>query len=298
MGVYNRDYMRDESGGGGIPHPKKWSVVTWLLVLNAAYYLIDVIGFDNAHHGMVSRDALMSGHVYLLITYMFVHGSVIHLAANMILLFFVGRMLLKTIGTRAFLMVYFGGGFLGAILQLVVFPGNLLGASAGCIGVLIALATLIPLQEIYLMIMFILPVKMKMRTIAFIVVGYDVFAMVAGLHPEIGHLAHLGGALFGFVFIKWIYPRIQARTDSYGRQDQWQERWGTRQVVDAEVVEERPKKLWQKKKKKTEDATFVSEDVDAILDKISEKGLHSLTAREKKILEKSSEKLSRKIDGR
>ena len=55
MGVYNRDYMRDEDRAkGGVPSPRSWSVVTWIVVLTALYYLIDVLVFNNAHYGLVS----------------------------------------------------------------------------------------------------------------------------------------------------------------------------------------------------------------------------------------------------
>ena len=303
MGVYNRDYMRDDSGGGGIPSPRSWSPVTWLVVLNAFYYLIDVLVFDNAHFGMVSREALFQGHIYLLVTYMFVHGSILHLAFNMILLFFAGKGLLQLIGKRNFLMVYFGGGILGAVVQLAFFPNNLLGASAGAIAILIALASILPKQEVYLMIMFILPVRMKLRTIAILVVGIDLVRLIGattlGWTSDIGHLAHLGGAFFGWAFVIWMLPRFQSREQGYQQQERWQNRFGTRQVVDAEVIEDRrTRRARKKREKEKKEQAFVSEDVDAILDKISEHGMQSLTPKERKLLEKSSEKLSRRVDRR
>ena len=92
-----------------------------------------------------------------------------------------------------------------------------------------------------------------------------------------------------------MLPRVKARSNDSARQGRWQERFGTRQIVDAEVVDDRKRSRWKKAAKK-KDKAFVSEDVDAILDKISEQGMQSLTAKERKILEQSSEKLSRRVD--
>lgn len=292
MGVYNRDYMRDEGrAGGGIPSPRSWSLVAWLVVLTVAYYLIDILVFNNAHHGEVSRADLLNGHVYLLVSYMFVHGHLMHLAFNMVLLWFAGKMLLQIVGQNKFMAIYFGGGILGAGLQLVWFPGDLVGASAGCMAILCALAAIMPNQVISLMLFFVLPLRLKLKTIAGTFVLIDVVILLGstwlGWDTDIGHLAHLGGAFFGWAYVVWILPRSQARAEDSQRKGRWQERFGARRVVDAEVVEE---------KKRKKDKTFVSEDVDAILDKISEEGMQSLTAKEKKILEKSSEKLSRRVD--
>lgn len=315
MGVYHRDYMRPGfEGGAPRTGPRSWSVVTWLIVINVAVFVLQRMIFPGLFLvpegngeliplGGLSWGELKAGKVWTLVTYMFLHGSLFHLAANMLILFFAGRGVLAMLGRRHFLMIYFGGGVMGAVAQVSfgLLVGNedyLIGASAGVVATLIALAALIPEQIVYLLLFFVIPVRMKMKTVALVVVVMDL-AMMAGelmgfFSLGIGNLAHLGGALFGWLYIRRGLSGSGRRTAYSEQASRWLDRFGGKRVVDAEVTGEGEgrgeKSSWFKAVKPR---PYVSESVDEILEKISEHGMQSLTDEERKILEKSSEKLAR-----
>lgn len=298
MGIYNRDYMRDEDGyggrRGGITGPGTWSVVTWLIVINVVVHIAEVLIFDSSRVGTASFGELMKGHVYLLLTYQFVHADFFHLLFNMLVLYFWGYQLKQAIGTKQFLGLYLGAGVFGGLLQMCFSPSPILGASAAVMGVVFGIISIMPRQVVNLLVFFVLPIRSPMWKIgAFIVaielimlVSQEVFGMTFGQNG-IANLAHLGGAFFGWFWIAWIHPYFQKRHDIDDRKKRWSISFGAKKVVDAEVVET-PKKP----------KPFVSTEIDAILDKISEQGMQSLTDEEKEILQKSSEKLSRRVDGK
>lgn len=313
--------MRDDPGarGGGLMGgPGQWSVLTWLLVINGAVYLVQHLLLAPANAAQVGWDpwggltwaGLKGGHVYQMITYMFVHGSLLHLLFNGVGIFFLGRALLPMLGSKNFLMVYFGAGILAGICELAfagVVTGDsvkLFGASGCAYGLLCALAALLPNQVVTLLLFFVIPVRAKLKTIAWVAVGIGIFMTLGGLvggdksdarslqaesQPQIGHVAHLGGALFGWLFIAFIYPRLERKQGDDSRRQRWGTRFGASKVVDATYAD----KDAERRRKKRERKRNISKEVDAILDKINEQGFQSLTAEEKKILDESADKLGK-----
>jgi len=305
MGIYDRDYLRDDNhsyrggrGGGGVAGPRGWSLVTWLIVINAAIFLIDNLVFNGRQKGTITQGELFAGHVYLLLTYQFVHMDIWHLGLNMLMLHFMGRPLLDRIGGRPFLVLYIGAGILGGLVQVLYSPNPVMGASAAGFGVLFAMITLTPWQEVYLMLFFVIPVKARMWKIGLWVSVFEIGMFLAqeflgwrlGEHG-IANLAHLGGAFFGWFWIAYVWPVAQRRQTVVSPQQRWSGPFGSRRVLDAEVVEERVDSPREPK-------PFVSAEIDAILDKISAQGMQSLTEEERKLLQKSSEKLARRVDGK
>ena len=303
MGSYNRDYMRDDDprfGGGGKFHPRHWTVITWLIVINVAIHLLQVMQFDTERIGTMSRSELLSGHIYLLLTYQFVHANLTHLAFNMLVLFFWGPQLLRAIGPKQFLALYLGAGVFGGLVQVLYSPNPVLGASAAVVGVVFGLISLAPQQTVNLLLFFVIPIRTQMWKIgAFIVVievgmflAQEVFNMRFG-ENGIANLAHLGGGVFGWFWITHGISFFNRRSRSTSRENRWSEAFGTKRVVEAEVQDgDRSSEAGKNKKSQP----FVSNEIDAILDKISEHGMQSLTEEEKRLLQKSSEKLSRRID--
>ena len=307
MGSYNRDYMRNDDhrygggGGPGLSHPRNWSVVIWLIAINVAIHLFQVLTFDSERIGTMSRAELFSGHIYLLFTYQFVHANLTHLLFNMLVLYFWGPQLLRAIGTKQFLALYIGAGFFGGLVQVLYSPNPILGASACVVGVVFGLISLAPRQTVNLLLFFVIPIRTAMWKIgAFIVVievamflAQEVFDMRFGQNG-IANLAHLGGGFFGWFWINYGLPFFNRRAHHQEREERWSQAFGTKRVVEAEVVDgEDPAGAGSKPAK-----PFVSTEIDAILDKISEQGMQSLTEEEKKLLQKSSEKLSKRIDDR
>lgn len=222
----------------------------------------------------LSGDAVWSGKFWQFFTYMFLHGSLMHLLLNMLTLMFAARELEFLLGKARVLLIYFGGGILGGIVQMLVTGGehSLVGASAAVFAVLIAFTTIMPETEIMLLLFFVVPVRIKAKYLALGLVVVSLLFIVSGTGGNIGHVAHLGGALFG-----WVY----ARKLGYGNPFRIQEYiWAKRERRDRERV--------------MSPEEFISEEIDPILDKISREGIHSLTRAERKILERGRDKIERR----
>ena len=148
------------------------------------------------------------GWVWQFVTYMFVHGSVMHLFFNMFALIMFGRVLERTLGTREFLLFYFLCGILGGVINYVfyVIQGSLgvavMGAS-GCIYALLFLcAVLFPSAR--LLLFFFIPMKMPYAVMLYIAI--EIFSQVYGIANGVAHLIHLS-----CIAIAWLYVLIRFR---------------------------------------------------------------------------------------
>jgi membrane associated rhomboid family serine protease len=154
---------------------------------------------------------VMHGAVWQLVTYAFLHGSVTHILFNMLSLWFIGSYLESAIGSRKVAEIYFVS-VIGAALCTVAFSYTYwfgmnpmirtLGASGGIFGLLMAFAMLFGEQEFLL---FPLPFRMKAKWLVTIYILIALFSLISG-GQDIAYTAHLGGALFG-----WIYMRLSPR---------------------------------------------------------------------------------------
>jgi len=234
-------------------------------------------------------------------THVFVHADVWHLAFNMLLLWWMGQMFQQELGARKLLAVYLAGGWAGWLfyaLMLNAFPGLrtgdfALGASAAVMAVLVAVATHVPERRVHLILLG--PVALKYIALVYVLLDY--FALGNGENAG-GNLAHLGGALFGYVWAKqWQLGRDLTR---------WLERildplftwssWGGgMRVVSG------PRCNWWKRRpdpgprvKSDEDFNLEKRErearLDAILDKIARHGYDRLSAEEKDFLFRQSNK--------
>jgi len=207
---------------------------------------------------------------YTVITYAFFHAGFFHLLFNMLWLFWIGQIFLDFLKPRQFHFVYLGGGITGALAFLILFhsvpvfsghEATLIGASACVMAILSATATLVPDYSMRLLL--IGELKLKYLIIAYVLldlIGID--GTNAG-----GNVAHLGGALFGFLYIKFL----QQGTDW----SRFFKRKPTLKVVRPKSSETGRKPVAQK-------------DIDAILDKISKSGYEQLSKEEKETLFKAS----------
>ena len=265
--------------------PSTWNVVTWLLVINGAVFLINLISVDKIGDYLgLSWQALTSFRIWTPVTYQFTHFGLFHFAGNMLGLFFLGRLLMGIIGPRMLVRVYLLGGLVGGFIQvafqlLVGVDANIIGASGAVLAILAATATILPHQKFNLLLFFVIPISMTLRTLLWISIGVNVVSLIMSLTGQgggIAVMAHFGGILFGWAYIKYFYDGSEDRPKK--------KRFPIRILKDSDASPS------PKKKKKA----FVSTDVDAILDKINEKGFQSLNEEEKNLLEKSSERLSKR----
>ena len=214
---------------------------------------------------------------WTIITYMFLHIGFMHILFNMLWLYWMGRIFAEYMGEKRLLYTYIIGGICGGLLFMLVygvaFPQNdvLLGASAGIMAVIIAIAGLLPNYEMVLLL--IGPVKLKyIAAAAFILSSLVDFSVNSG-----GKVSHIGGALYGLLFI-WQYKKGNDIAEKASR------------VVTGVTRIFKPKKR-KAKLKATYGGRSVSDKqrrIDDILDKISKSGYESLTKDEKDFLFKSS----------
>jgi len=157
----------------------------------------------------LSREGLADGGWWQLITHAFLHGNLLHLAVNMVALWFTGPLIEELLGPIRYLALYLGGAVVGGILQTLATPGSvdLVGASGSVCALLVGFGTLFPNLQITALIFFVIPVKMKASTLGWLVIVGSLLFWSFGIERQIGHLAHLGGGIAGFL-ICFLYKRL------------------------------------------------------------------------------------------
>lgn len=231
-----------------------------------------VAGFINDYLAFPSSPALWPTRFYTLLTYQFFHQGVFHILFNLLWLYWMGQIFLDFVKPRQFHFVYLGGGILGGIFfaliynlvpvyQPLVSESTVIGSSAAVMAVFAAAVTLVPNYSIRLM--FIGDVKIKYLLLVYIIL--DMIAMQSANAG--GSLAHLGGALFGFLYIKFL----QKGTDL------------------SSIFKKKPKlKVVKNNNVKQQTNTVNQKEIDLILDKISKTGYDKLSRAEKETLFKAS----------
>ena len=157
----------------------------------------------------LNREGLADGGWWQLITHAFLHGNLLHLAVNMVALWFTGPLIEELLGPVRYLALYLGGAVVGGILQTLATPGSvdLVGASGSVCALLVGFGTLFPNLQITALIFFVIPVKMKASTLGWLVIVGSLLFWAFGIERQIGHLAHLGGGIAGFL-ICFLYKKL------------------------------------------------------------------------------------------
>lgn len=220
-------------------------------------------------------------------TYMFLHEGFLHILFNILWLYWFGKIFLEYLDGKKLLSIYILGGFAGALLYIIAYnsfpvfekilPVSVaLGASASVLAIVIAISVYVPNYTIHLL--FLGPVKLKY--IALFTVILD-FISIAGTNPG-GHIAHLGGAMFGWFFIQQ-YRKGKDITKGFSRfMDGIFSFFKPHKKIH--VTYKRPKSDYNYNKYKAEK----QEVIDKILEKISKSGYDSLSKEEKEILFRQS----------
>ncbi len=215
------------------------------------------------------------------LSYMFLHTGFNHILYNMLFFFFIANLLEGFLGAKRIWRLYLVGGVFGGLFFVFsynVFPvfasvlegSTLVGASASVLAVVVAAGTYLPDYSVRLF--GIIPIKLKW--LALISIALDI-AMIEQSNPG-GHLAHLGGAMYGYLYVlnlkgKINMPSLDNLLEKVKRKDR---------PIDERKV---------KRNKASKNDFPNQEEVDTILDKISKKGYNSLTNKEKDILFRASE---------
>jgi membrane associated rhomboid family serine protease len=219
------------------------------------------------------------------VTYMFVHGGLLHLLANMLMLYVFGTAVESRMGSRHFLLYYLFCGVGAAVFSLLLAGfmavGPFVGASGAILGVAVAFAMFWPDAEL---IVFPIPVPIKARTLVIGLVVLDVIGSRLWPGDGIAHIAHVGGALFGYLFfrIQSLSHRAPAQTARAVER--------VVMVQSGSAESDRRTPVTPMRPRRGVDADPVAAEVDRVLDKISEKGISSLTPAERRFLDEVAKK--------
>jgi membrane associated rhomboid family serine protease len=263
-------------------------------IIGNVLYLLN-IGSSDALFNYLSLPAQLSEIInqpWSVVTYMFLHKGLWHMFVNMLILYFGSQIFGQYLNQKKLVVVYILGGLAGGLLYILSFnlfpvfsevmPFSMaLGASASVMAILIAAATYVP--NFVVRLMFLGEVKLK-----YIAMGYLALDLVSiqGSNSG-GHIAHLGGAIFGFLYIQQL-KKGNDFTLGFSR---------CLDYLKALFKTQKKMKVVYKKQGKTKSNKDYNSQkvdnqnkVDAILDKIAKSGYDSLSADEKAILFDASKK--------
>ena len=286
--------------------PRMTRAVQWLLALNIGVYFLQLtlFGPDAIYSALALDPARFPSAWWTVLTYMFVHAWLAHLAFNMFTLWMFGPRLEHVWGTRSFVRFYLWCGLGGAFAHLAFAQHTaVIGASGAISGVLVAYALRWPDEEVYLFGV----IPMKSRWLIAAMIGMNI---IFALSPSSGidWTAHVGGMAFGWIFLKvsslggltrvkgWVSavpeePEDMPRAVPRNRSSMRDQARGVDEVVArSNAVVLRESKPLQHVPKQESPKEYAAR-VNLVLDKISQHGINSLTKDEKRLLEEMSRKL-------
>jgi membrane associated rhomboid family serine protease len=243
-----------------------------LLLANAVGYLLQTF-FDAQMvylFGLRPADFWAEHAIWQPVTYMFLHGGLMHLAFNMLALWMFGSALESFWGTRFFVRYYFITGVGAGLCNALITPGSeasIIGASGAVYGLLAAYGILFPNNIIYAWLF--VPIRAKYMVLIFGAVEF-----VASLRPDlspIAHLVHLGGMIIGVIYLRWSHMIF------------WLRRKGWEWIRERDHSRRR-------KINETEDKLRI--EADDLLDKINEVGIGNLTSWERRRLKEITDRLN------
>lgn len=229
--------------------------------------------------GLIPSEVVEHGRIWQPLTYLFLHDGWMPLLMNAVALYFFGTDVEREMGTRNFCLLYFFSGVGAGLTAVILSPFSHLptiGASGAVFGLLTAYGVLFPNRVVSVVLFFIFPVQMRARNVA-LFFGFLEFLFLVNDRGGVGgvsRMAHLSGIVFGYLYMRyeiyildwvtavegWILRREENNPNGSGNKD-----------------------------------TYITRTIDPILDKISKQGIHSLTRKERKILERAKKKFSEKI---
>jgi membrane associated rhomboid family serine protease len=305
MGLYNRDYMRMNERGRGFPG--RLSMLGWLMLACVAVFIYQMMIGEGALEqiktpGAVTLDQLLRGQVWRLLTYPFVHGHALHLIINMLWLWLIGRFVAEDLGSRHLLGLFFSGAILGALVDLPVYPENpLVGASAGVWALMVAMTLRFP--EMPVGFPFLPGVTLRLKNLTLGLLIFEVISATAQFftrhhtnafrldQEHVASLAHLGGALGGWIYTKVLTGGFAAMVRQSEERERWWREERARRREPTRVVAGR--RTTPSEVRETPPVDFIEEMVDPILEKLHAHGRDSLSAEEKRILDEAARRLNR-----
>lgn len=254
--------------------------------------LFSVLKLFSVSVNYINYTSLSSNYVDLawkpwsLLSYSFFHSGILHLGFNMIMLYYVSQLFATFFTQKQLLGVYILGAIfsgIGYIIgytflpTLVMVSTSMIGASAAIMALLFATVTYEPYMEINFFVW-----KIKLWHFAALFIVLDLIQISA--NNTGGHLAHLSGALFGFLYIKILQRGTDLTSGITAIIDFFVTLFNPKAKTPFKKVHVNPKKPTQKKESKVIVKDKTQQQIDEILDKISQSGYDSLTKAEKDFL--------------
>ncbi len=270
-----------------------------LRILEVVLALTGVIDQTSGYHqtyldllGLPSDPGKLLLRPWTLITTFFTHYGFFHILFNMLFLYWFGRLVQEYLGNSRLINLYILGGLAGGILYMLIYNlsplfvdevgrSALIGASASVFAIVVAAATLMPDHQFYLLLLG--PVRIKYIAIFYVVMSF--FGSIGSNAG--GDIAHLGGALIGFIYVRrlqkghdiglWVQSVLDFIKSFFVSPKV--------KVTHRGTPHKSKRRSHASPRSTSSPSTGVPQDeIDAILDKISEKGYESLTKEEKQKL--------------
>lgn len=301
MAIYDRTYARDDERHGRLGGKARvLSVNMWLIIINTGIFVLQGVGpafrvwtqmrGPLSLHDVfgVGKSGYLTLEVWRLLTFQFMHGGLTHLFFNMLGLWVFGGIVEEYLGRKKFLAFYLVCGIFGGLTYLLLnllgqashslgmnIPvvlvndphAQLVGASAGVFGVIMACAFIAPNTMVQLIFP---PVPLKMRTMAYAYVAIAAFNLLISGKNAGGDAAHVGGAIAGYFFIRRSHLLRDFFDVFKDSRKEGSKRAAPRSAKPAAVS--------------ASDA-----EIDRILAKVKDRGIHTLTDAERRTLARETE---------
>ena len=269
------------SGQKPSPTTRRWTqrprvVLLSLIGLNIAVFIAQLFldayqpGFVREYLALSDR-GLRSAYGWQFLTAAFLHDGPWHLLGNMLLLYLLGRDVESIIGQRQFFFLYLTGTLAGELGHLFLMPESsaLLAASGGPAAIVVAYAAILPELELTSMVLFLLPIRLKAKHLAYGAFVLAVLAVIFDRTRTVAHSSLLGGSIAG-----WLYAHLLG----FGRPSILQRALSQRRAETERYRAMTPEQ-------------FIAEEIDPLLDKISREGMSSLTRTERRVLARARDKV-------
>ncbi|MGE3806300.1 MAG: rhomboid family intramembrane serine protease [Gemmataceae bacterium] len=303
MGISDREYYRNEGPSFLGSFAERGQVCKWLIIINIGIYVLQLI-VDNRPARLagseplfqwlaLSKDGVLHGEVWRLLTYAFLHSTStwMHIAFNMLLLFFFGREMEELYGPREFLAFYLvaavagGAAFIGwQIIESMSAPPNMffppaIGASGAVMATMVLFCFHYPHRKILLF--FVIPVPVWLLVVFY--VAQDAFSLLGRIDTNVAVACHLGGALFGFTYYRQQWRLLDVWSSFRGLAPR-------RAKPRLRIYREEPEMSAMPAMTAGAGSDEQLEaKLDAVLEKVARSGKESLTETENEILLRASE---------
>lgn len=266
-----------------------WNVILFV-VPEVIFAVLKLFKIDFQYLNFVSVSSSINDLVWKpwsMVSYSFFHSGIMHLLFNMLMLYYVGRLFITFFTQKQLLGVYLLSAIFSSsvfIISYAFLPAlttistQMIGASGSVMAILFATTSYQPYMEVRLFGVF----KMKLWHIAFIIVFFDLIQLP--LENTGGHLAHIGGAVFGYIYIFLLKKGTDLTTRINSFFDFMVTIFSKKQGAKFKKVYVNPKKPVVKRESKIVTKDKTQQQIDEILDKISKSGYDSLTKDEKEFL--------------